>query len=452
MSEDAHKAQSSGQNIEGENMAKSKKPAVRKGNPQARHPAGRDAQGRVLYHGDARAQGLRADGPLFLGHVISHLVLDPRDGPHPACGREDAPSAHRIPLDRPGRTWRKRSTRPRCSPGAGRKEGRSVDHTFGLTPGRAADRDVWYAGTSPQGLFRSADGGVNWEPFSTINDDPQFREWWATVQDATPDGPKLHSIIVDSRNGAHFYIAMSGAACTNRPDGGRTGKRSSGARRVEGFGFDRPSRHSTTRTACGVPEQTVTAVPANHCRHLPPGSAVTIPGILARQEHAEVRSATSLPAGAASARRGYRDGCSPMDAPPSGRAPARREARGLRQPRNGGKSWQRSRAGCRRSGVVDRKRQAMPGTRRTRWELYFGTTTGELWMSRDEGRRWECIARTCRDLRRRDRPNLAMGDGRMGDGHGNGMGNESMGRLQYFIAHIAHSGFMKVLIPSSLRS
>jgi len=25
--------------------------------------------------------------------------------------------------------------------------------------------------------------------------------------------------------------------------------------------------------------------------------------------------------------------------------------------------------------------------------LYFGTTSGELWMSRDEGRKWSCIAR-----------------------------------------------------------
>jgi hypothetical protein len=25
--------------------------------------------------------------------------------------------------------------------------------------------------------------------------------------------------------------------------------------------------------------------------------------------------------------------------------------------------------------------------------LYFGTTSGELWLSRDEGRHWECLAR-----------------------------------------------------------
>ncbi len=37
---------------------------------------------------------------------------------------------------------------------------------------RADGPEVWYAGTSPQGLFRSADGGVTWAPFSSINDDP----------------------------------------------------------------------------------------------------------------------------------------------------------------------------------------------------------------------------------------------------------------------------------------
>jgi hypothetical protein len=25
--------------------------------------------------------------------------------------------------------------------------------------------------------------------------------------------------------------------------------------------------------------------------------------------------------------------------------------------------------------------------------LYFGTTSGELWLGRDEGRSWSCIAR-----------------------------------------------------------
>jgi hypothetical protein len=62
----------------------------------SRHPAGQDGSARAqgthtvvlvatrkgawLYHGDAQRQNWRVEGPHFLGHVISHLVLDPRDG------------------------------------------------------------------------------------------------------------------------------------------------------------------------------------------------------------------------------------------------------------------------------------------------------------------------------------------------------------------------------------
>ena len=37
-------------------------------------------KGAWLYHGDAARRTWRADGPHFLGHIVSHLVLDPRDG------------------------------------------------------------------------------------------------------------------------------------------------------------------------------------------------------------------------------------------------------------------------------------------------------------------------------------------------------------------------------------
>src|SRR6185437_1838082 len=36
-------------------------------------------KGAWLYHGDAARRNWRADGPHFLGHIISHVVLDPRD-------------------------------------------------------------------------------------------------------------------------------------------------------------------------------------------------------------------------------------------------------------------------------------------------------------------------------------------------------------------------------------
>ena len=62
--------------------------------------------------------------------------------------------------------------------------------------------------------------------------------------------------------------------------------------------------------------------------------------------------------------------------------------------RNGGKTWQRLDTGL----PTDQawwtlKRQAMTADAHDPVGLYLGTTSGELWMGRDEGERWSCIAR-----------------------------------------------------------
>ena len=38
------------------------------------------------------------------------------------------------------------------------------------------------------------------------------------------------------------------------------------------------------------------------------------------------------------------------------------------------------------------KRQAMTADAADPVGLYFGTTSGEVWVSRDEGAKWSCIA------------------------------------------------------------
>ena len=51
-------------------------------------------------------------------------------------------------------------------------------------------------GTSPQGLFRSNDGGATWDGVTGFNANPQRKAWCGGDQDGTPDGAKLHSILV----------------------------------------------------------------------------------------------------------------------------------------------------------------------------------------------------------------------------------------------------------------
>jgi len=382
-------------------MATPKKTATRKSSAAKRRTIVLVAtrKGAWLFHGDAARKTWKADGPHFLGHVISHMVLDPRDGKTLLAAAKTGhlgPTVFRS-TDR-GRHW-KEAAQPPAFAKAADGSGRTVDHTFWLTPGPASEPDVWYAGTSPQGLFRSTDGGVSWAPFSSINDDAQFREWMGTAQDGTPDGPKLHSIIIDPRDARHLYIGMSGGGVHESTDAGRTWKTLlKGLDVVEGFGFDpaQPTFHDP------------------HCIRICPSN----PDRLYQQNHCGIYrldrpSDTWLRIGKAMPKKvgdiGFpmvvhpRDDNTawvfPMDGSgvwprtsPDGK-PA------VYGTKNGGKTWQRMDAGMPKTQAWwTVKRQAMVADQADSVGLYFGTTSGELWLSRDEGKRWACIARNLPEI------------------------------------------------------
>ena len=148
---------------------------------RGRRRAGRHAQGRVDLPRRPLAPKLARRRPALPRPHHPSPGARPARRAHAARRREDrAPRARPsfAPPTSAGR-GRKRSSRPR-SPKKADGSGRSVDHTFWLTPGHASEPGVWYAGTSPQGLFRSDDGGVTWASASPINDDPQYIEWMGT--------------------------------------------------------------------------------------------------------------------------------------------------------------------------------------------------------------------------------------------------------------------------------
>jgi photosystem II stability/assembly factor-like uncharacterized protein len=374
-----------------------RKPTVRTQGPAARARRAllmvATRKGAWLFHGDAARKTWRPDGPHFLGHVVSHLVLDPRDGRTLLAAAKTGhlgPTVFRS-TDR-GRSWKEAVRPPAFAKAADSTIGRAVDHTFCLTPGHASEPDVWYAGTSPQGLFRSGDGGVTWEPFSSINDDPQYRKWMGTVQDGTPDGPKLHSIIVDPRDPVHLYFAMSSGGVHETVDGGRTwAPILKGLEVVEGFDRADPAFHDPhcIRICPSNPDR---LYQQNHC------------GIyrLDRPSDEWVRIGKSMPQRVGDV--GFPLVPHPRDAdtawvlPMDGTSvwprtsPEGRPA--VYATRNGGKTWQRLDAGLpEKQAWWTVKRQAMTADASNPVGLYFGTTSGELWMSRDEGRRWTCIAR-----------------------------------------------------------
>src|SRR5258707_7112474 len=154
---------------------KSKKAAPRKQAPRVVLLVA-TRKGAWIYRGDAARRTWQVDGPHFLGHIVSHVVLDPRDRRTLLAAVKTGhlgPTLFRS--TNLGRTWQEAARPPAFPKAAAGETGRAVDHTFWLTPSTPSEPNVWYAGTSPHGLFRSEDAGATWAPMAGLNHDPQHR-------------------------------------------------------------------------------------------------------------------------------------------------------------------------------------------------------------------------------------------------------------------------------------
>ncbi|TAK53757.1 MAG: glycosyl hydrolase [Gammaproteobacteria bacterium] len=350
-------------------------------------------KGAFVLRSDSTRRSWRLSKPIMLGHIVHHLLLDPRDGRSMLMA---ARTGHLGPTvfrsADAGRTWKEASRPPAFrQTGAGQKK-HVVDHTFWLTPGHPSEPKVWYAGTSPQGLFRSEDSGDTWEPVAGLNDHPEYSQWMGWLENGTPDGPKLHSVLVDPRDAAHLYVAMSSGGVHESLDRGTTWTALvQGEEVVEQFDASRLDFHDP------------------HCVRLSPAN----PDRLYQQNHCGIyrldrpgvewtRIGRSMPKSVGDIgfpmvvhpREVDTLWVFPMDGggvwprtSPGGRPAAYRS-------RNGGGSWQRQDRGLpRRDAWWTVKRQAMSADAADPLGLYFGTTSGELWASRNEGESWSCIAR-----------------------------------------------------------
>lgn len=178
-------------------------------------------KGAWVVEGNAQRSDWKIKGPVHLGAVISHYVADSRVGGVQlmSVGSGHLGPSVFISKDN-GASWSEAEKPPAFAPVG--DISRSVDHVFWLTPGHASEPDVWYAGTSPQGLFKSADGGNNWNEVVGLNHLPAFFEWRGGDKDGTPDGPKLHSVIVDPTDKSHLLIGMSSGGIFESHDEGAT--------------------------------------------------------------------------------------------------------------------------------------------------------------------------------------------------------------------------------------
>ncbi len=79
------------------------------------------------------------------------------------------------------------------------------------------DAETVYAGVEDAALFRSADGGQNWEELSGLRGHGSGARWQPGA-----GGMGLHTILLDPVNARRMYIAISAAGAFRTDDGGAT--------------------------------------------------------------------------------------------------------------------------------------------------------------------------------------------------------------------------------------
>jgi len=187
--------------------AKKSKAATKKKTPRGVTLLVGTRKGAWFFSSDASRKSWRVDGPHFLGNIVNHIVRDPRGGTLLMAAKTGhlGPTIFRS-TDK-GKNW-KEAARPPAFHKTSAVNGRAVDHSFWLSPGHASEPRVWWAGTSPPGLFVSTDDGVSWESVDGFNENPMYAKW--NPPDAgTPDGALLNQVLIDPRDAGHMYLATS---------------------------------------------------------------------------------------------------------------------------------------------------------------------------------------------------------------------------------------------------
>ncbi|MGQ0743961.1 MAG: WD40/YVTN/BNR-like repeat-containing protein [Acidimicrobiales bacterium] len=165
--------------------------------------------------------GTGVRGPLFPGERFPAVALAPDGRVIAASVSEHWGPTLRLSDDF-GHTWTEHDEQAIAFP-----EGLEwTDHWSGQTKPaalvqvwqlRMAGDGVVYAGTEPAGLFRSTDGGGTFELMRGLWDHPHRSQWFPGG-----GGLGLHTILIDPRDSERLHVAISTGGVYRSDDGGRT--------------------------------------------------------------------------------------------------------------------------------------------------------------------------------------------------------------------------------------
>ncbi len=332
-------------------------------------------KGVFLLESDTGRRSWALRGPFCESWPINHVIADPATGIlYGGGGNEWFGPAVWKSTDL-GASW------THSSEGLTYGEGEdSIKSVWSLAPGHGG----LYAGVEPAGLFHSDDDGQTWRDIPGLRDHPSRPEWQPGA-----GGLILHSLVPHPDDRSQVWVAISAAGVFHTVDGGTTWE----------------ARNQGTRCDFLPEEQRYPEYgQCVHCLVAAPG----IPDRLYQQNHCGMyrsddggRTWDSIEAGLPSTF-GFPAATHPREADTLYLVPLNGDVAGRFMPdgktavwrtRDGGATWADLRDGLpQENAYLGVLRQALATDPLHPVGVYFGTSSGALFASTDEGDTWTCIA------------------------------------------------------------
>ncbi|MCA0272554.1 MAG: exo-alpha-sialidase [Proteobacteria bacterium] len=359
-------------------------------------------KGAFLVDGGKDRSGWTVRGPFCDGWPINHVIGDAATGTIWAGGGGDWHGAGVWRSGDGGETWEvARLSKGQMDEWAANdadfaamigwtEEALPFEGVFSQIWSLGQAGDTLLAGTKPANLLASKDGGKTWERLEGLTNHPSSGSWSPGAA-----GLVLHTILSDPADPKKLWIGISAAGVFASEDGGQSWERRNRLSNAESCAHhDHPAAPRDGETG--------------HCVH----NMMRAPGtedVLYQQNHHGVwrsanggRSWDDITEGLPSTF-GFPIRVHPHDPDTLWTLPLNGDSAGRFPPgaaaavwrsRDAGRSWQPMRAGLPQTGCFFTVlRQAMAGDARAPAGVYFGTNSGSVFASLDEGDTWQEVAR-----------------------------------------------------------
>lgn len=322
--------------------------------------------------------GWRLDGPFLAGDPIFCATPDDRDGFTIYAGVNSMHWGPTIARNRGlGKKWEPAEKPPRYH----KDSGLAVEAIWQIASDGSSKAGNLYAGVAPAGLFHSTDGGVTWSEVKSLSKHPTRPRW-----QGGNGGLCLHTILVDPSDAAHIMLGISSVGIFESFDTGATWTVNN-----QGLALELPSSEKSDGIGSCIHKLAFAAGRPNRIYQQ------NHRGVHLREKAGGVwkRIEKGLPSTF-----GFPLVAHPHDPDTAYLIPL--QGGEFRAPKNGelavyatrdaGKSWKGLKRGLPSPVYAGVLRDAFAADSQDPCGLYFGTNSGQVFCSADEGKNWTLAA------------------------------------------------------------